>query len=110
MSIQPFRKQKIDITKDYADDGFEPFPCIACGQCCRNVHLSPLTNYLSRGDGVCQYLDEDSNLCSIYEERPLVCKVEEYYQNYLVHKVSWKAFVELNIEHCINLQTNAQFY
>lgn len=111
MSIQPFSKQKIDIVEDCADEiNTLPFPCTACGQCCRNVHFSPLTEYLSRGDGICQYLDESTNLCNIYEERPLVCKVEEYYQNYLVHKVSWKAFVELNIEHCINLQTNAQFY
>lgn len=107
MSIQPFSKHKIDITKDYADDGFEPFPCIACGQCCRNVHLSPLTEYLSRGDGVCKYLDNFTNLCTIYEERPLICKVKEYYKSYLLESMSWKIFVDLNIEHCINLQANS---
>lgn len=104
MSIQQLSKHKIDITKDYADDGFEPFPCIACGQCCRNVHLSPLTNYLSRGDGVCQYLDEDSNLCSIYEERPIFCNITNFFKIYLSDKILWTDFVEQNLVICRTLQ------
>ena len=100
MSIQQLSKHKIDITKDYADDGFEPFPCIACGQCCRNVHLSPLTEYLSRGDGICRYLDENSNLCSIYEERPLVCNVENFFKLFLKDKISWLDYVRQNSDFC----------
>lgn len=35
-----------------------PFPCTACGQCCRNVHLSDQTAYLDRGDGTCLHFNE----------------------------------------------------
>ncbi|WII96191.1 YkgJ family cysteine cluster protein [Moraxella haemolytica] len=35
---------------------------------------------MDRGDGICQFLDTDTNLCQIYETRPLVCQVERYYQ------------------------------
>lgn len=105
MSIQPFSKQKIDIVEDCADEiNTLPFPCTACGQCCRNVHLSRLTEYLSRGDGICRYLDENSNLCSIYEERPLVCNVENFFKKYLSDKILWTDFVEQNLVICRTLQ------
>lgn len=101
--------QKIDtidhITTDKGE--YSPFPCTACGECCRRVSLSPLTEFLSRGDGVCEYLDELTNLCKIYNDRPLICRVEEYYKKYLVENVSWKVFVNLNIENCANIQAHS---
>ncbi|MGP1606343.1 MAG: YkgJ family cysteine cluster protein [Moraxella sp.] len=81
-----------------------PFPCTACGQCCRRVGDSSLTAYLSRGDGVCQYLDEDTNLCQIYENRPLICQVENYYKTHLKDKLSWEQFVAVNVELCQKMQ------
>ena len=33
---------------------------------------------LDRWDGVCRYLQ--NNLCSIYEHRPLVCRIDENYE------------------------------
>lgn len=80
------------------------FPCYACGQCCRYVDKSTQTAYLSRGDGVCRHLDEQSNLCMIYEHRPLVCQVEKYYQVYLKEHLSWQDFVERNVQICQKLQ------
>ena len=62
-----------------------PFPCDACGKCCRHVNLSEQTSYLDRGYGICHYFNESTNLCSIYETRPLVCRVEDYYKIYLTH-------------------------
>ena len=101
MSIQPFSKQKIDIVEDCADEiNTLPFPCTACGQCCRNVHLSRLTEYLSRGDGICRYLDENSNLCSIYEERPLGCNVDKFFKLFLKDKISWLDYVRQNSDFC----------
>lgn len=81
----------------------EPFPCTACGKCCRHVDKSEQTAFLSRGDGVCQFFDETTNLCTIYEERPLVCRVEDYYSTYLADKISWEEFVKLNLEVCERL-------
>ena len=81
-----------------------PFPCNSCGQCCRRVGLSPQTAFLDRGDGVCRHFDETTNLCTIYEERPLVCRVEAYYRRYLSHQIAWDEFVELNLAMCRKFQ------
>lgn len=79
------------------------FPCTACGKCCRKVNLSEQTNYLNRGDGVCRYFDEKTNLCTIYNDRPLVCRVEDYYKKYLSQQYSWDEFIEINIKICNEL-------
>lgn len=82
-----------------------PFPCTACGLCCQKVHLSEQTAWLNRGDGVCQHYDELTKLCSIYENRPLVCRVEDYYQVYLLDKIKWQDFVQLNVVICKQFQS-----
>ena len=78
----------------------KPFPCTACGKCCRNVGKSEQTAFLDRGDGVCYHFNEQTNLCSIYENRPLVCRVEEYYKTYLSDIYEWDEFVKINLEIC----------
>ncbi|AUZ76703.1 MULTISPECIES: YkgJ family cysteine cluster protein [Aeromonas] len=80
------------------------FPCSACGQCCRRVNESSKTAFLDRGDGVCKHFDEQSNLCRIYSERPLVCRVEEYYLANMSELISWDEFVHINVEICQHLQ------
>lgn len=80
-----------------------PFPCNACGKCCRKVFLSDETAYLDRGDGVCRHFNEETNLCLIYHQRPLICRVEEYYRQNLSHIYQWEDFVRINIEICENL-------
>ncbi len=80
-----------------------PFPCNGCGKCCRKVSNSPQTKWLDRGDSVCRHFDEDLNVCTIYEVRPLVCRVEDYYDSYLSDKISWSEFVKLNMEICLRL-------
>ena len=54
------------------------FPCDKCGECCRNLNLSKVYSELDRGDGVCRYLD--GNLCSIYQNRPVLCRIDESYE------------------------------
>ena len=83
-----------------------PFPCNACGECCRHVHLSSQTAFLDRGDGICRHFDERTNLCTIYEMRPLVCRVQEYYETYLNKHISWGKFIKINVEICHILQNN----
>ncbi|UXZ05860.1 YkgJ family cysteine cluster protein [Moraxella nasicaprae] len=80
------------------------FPCTACGQCCRRIHLSEMTAFLDRGDGICHHLDCQTNLCQIYNDRPLVCRVEDYYKTYLINQISWEEFVDINVQVCKNLQ------
>lgn len=80
-----------------------PFPCTSCGKCCRRVYLSEKTAYLDRGDGICHHLDESTNLCQIYENRPLVCRIEDYYKAHLAEQYTWEEFVQLNLEWCEKL-------
>ena len=80
-----------------------PFPFTACGKCCQNVDKSEQTKFLDRGDGTCYHFDENTKLCLIYENRPLVCRVEQYYQTYLKEIYEWEEFVKLNLEICQKL-------
>ena len=78
------------------------FQCNQCGECCRHVGLSPLYQYLDRGDGVCKYLV--GNLCSIYESRPLVCRVDESYDAFFQSRMSKEEYYRLNYEACDKLK------
>lgn len=82
------------------------FPCSACGKCCLLVSKSSETSFLDRGDGVCQHFDQATHLCSIYENRPLVCRVEDYYHAKLASLISWEDFSEMNIKICEQLKSD----
>ena len=57
------------------------FNCNGCGACCRSVgHLAPI---LASVDGVCVELDTETNRCKIYDSRPLICRVDDFYDAYL---------------------------
>lgn len=79
------------------------FQCDKCGACCRNLRLSSLYKELDRGDGVCKYLD--GNLCSIYDNRPLICRVDDSYNVLFKDKLSREEYYRLNYESCIKLKT-----
>lgn len=79
------------------------FPCNRCGACCRNVHLAIETQFLDRGDGCCRSYDIDTQLCTIYENRPTICRVDEQYEINYQKLMSWDDFVVLNMEACKKL-------
>ena len=54
------------------------FKCDKCSLCCRSLADNPVYKHLDRGYGTCRYLVD--NLCSIYEKRPLLCRVDEAYE------------------------------
>ena len=80
------------------------FPCNKCGACCRNIRNSDLTQFLDRGDGICKYYNDALKLCSIYESRPNICRVELYYKEHLVNDMSWDSYVNINLEACKTLR------
>jgi Fe-S-cluster containining protein len=43
------------------------------------------------------------NRCTIYAQRPLVCRVEEYYEQHLSAQVTWAEFVRINLGICARL-------
>jgi len=77
------------------------FQCSKCGECCRHLHLSPLYKELDRGDGVCRYLYE--NKCSIYEHRPIVCRIDVGYEMFR-EIMSYETYKRMNKEMCAYFQ------
>ncbi|WP_371738995.1 YkgJ family cysteine cluster protein [Alcanivorax quisquiliarum] len=76
------------------------FPCSQCGGCCRQVDSVDETRFLDRGDGTCRHLDENTDLCLIYETRPDICCVKtQYFKNYK-NNYSWSEFVSINLQAC----------
>jgi Fe-S-cluster containining protein len=60
------------------------FNCSKCGACCRNLDKSIYFKQYHSGDGICIYLDLNTNLCKIYDNRPLICNVDKsYYMHFI---------------------------
>ena len=80
------------------------FPCMRCGCCCQNLKLSPIYQHLDRGDGTCIHFDKTTHLCTIYNERPLECRVDAVYDIYFSEKMSREEFYNLNLQACQELR------
>lgn len=78
------------------------FECDRCGLCCSHIGGNELYNTLDRGDGVCIFLKE--NLCSIYETRPLLCRIYESWEQLFSSQMSAEEFFELNYKSCRTLK------
>lgn len=74
------------------------FKCDKCGKCCRNLNKSPIYSELHDGDGICRYLV--GNECSIYERRPLICRIDESYDAFFSDKLSYDEYLQLNYKCC----------
>lgn len=68
------------------------------------------TAWLDRGDGTCRHYDEATKLCTIYDARPLCCRVEDYYRAYLTETIAWHDFVQLNVRICEQFQSESSSY
>lgn len=78
------------------------FKCDKCGQCCRNLKKSELYADLHNGDGICKYLI--GNICSIYSNRPLLCRIDESYERFFKEKMSLEEYYLLNYKMCEKLK------
>lgn len=78
------------------------FPCDQCGSCCRNLDKCELYAWLDRGDGTCKYLLE--NQCSIYSNRPLLCRIDECYDRYFYKVMERDEYYKLNRAECEKLR------
>lgn len=83
------------------------FPCSGCGLCCQRVDVAVQTRFLDRGDGVCRHYVAATGKCGIYEHRPDICRVDVQFRQYFAQRMSWNAFVEMNVQACALLQTFA---
>lgn len=78
------------------------FPCIACGLCCQALTEETLPS-LYTGSNSCRYFDYDSRQCVIYENRPLICRVEESWKRTYRTVIDEKDFYLMNLECCLSL-------
>lgn len=78
------------------------FKCDCCGECCRNLNMSAIYSELDRGDGCCKYLI--GNRCSIYESRPLLCRIDESYYVFFKETLTLEAYYNFNYEVCNKLK------
>lgn len=79
------------------------FICNKCGECCRHVNLNTIYGKLDRGDDVCKYLR--GNLCSIYETRPLMCRIDMCYELFFKDLMSKNEYYEFNYKACDKLKS-----
>lgn len=55
-------------------------------------------------DGVCIYLDKNTNLCTIYDNRPLICRVDDIYDAGYYNNLSRSEYYKMNHECCEELK------
>ena len=76
------------------------FECDKCGLCCKNItNIKELVDF-DRGDGICKHLNIDMNLCTIYHNRPDICKVDTMYEKVYKEIYTKDEYYELNYEAC----------
>ena len=76
------------------------FPCDRCGCCCRRVGETFFAQSTALSDGSCKYLDKSTNLCTIYYERPIFCRVDDYYDKYMSNAMTREEFYKENKSLC----------
>lgn len=72
------------------------FPCSGCGACC--LAVSPLLP--AKADGSCLNLGADRKTCTIYADRPDVCRVDKM-RPAGISENGWHA---LNLASCVALR------
>lgn len=74
------------------------FQCDQCGKCCEKVGSSKIYEFLADSTGKCRYLK--NNKCSIYDSRPLICRVDTMYELYYKDLLTLDEYYKLNYEAC----------
>ena len=74
------------------------FRCDCCGECCRHISgIEELREYCLPS-GVCKNLK--NNRCIIYDNRPLVCRVDDMYHKVMYKYMSLEEFYRVNTDAC----------
>ena len=81
------------------------FPCTQCGLCCLALDKIPVLHDFHHGDGKCIYYVQSQG-CSIYHSRPLVCRIDEMYQTYFQKDFKKIDFYEKMQKFVINYSNN----
>ncbi|RFU64463.1 YkgJ family cysteine cluster protein [Bacillus sp. V59.32b] len=77
------------------------FPCTSCGACCSSIDgIGFLEEY--NQNGRCTKLN--NNECSIYESRPLLCRIDDSYDQIFSSYMTREEFYRQNAKACNELQ------
>lgn len=80
------------------------FVCTKCGECCKHIDRVPELNEYHNGDGICVNLVD--NMCSIYDERPDICRVNYMYEIRYSKFMAREEYYRLNMQACETLKKN----
>ena len=80
------------------------FNCEQCGCCCRNIGKVFWAKSMALSNGICKYLNQETNLCIIYKDRPIFCNVDAFYEKYLKNNMPINEFYAKNKSECKKLQ------
>jgi Fe-S-cluster containining protein len=60
------------------------FECTKCGRCCHDLIISKGIPFSIKTDSgfICKYFDNSSKLCTIYSQRPFMCKLYPFLPDY----------------------------
>lgn len=87
----------------------EHFVCDKCGLCCKNLkQFGDFYKELDDGTGVCIHFNSKTNLCGIYDQRPLKCRVEEGYLVYFQNDYTYEEYIRLTKAGCHKLKQMAE--
>ena len=78
-----------------------PFLCDGCGLCCCNVgHIEELNSV----NGICINYDKTTKKCTIYDNRPLVCRVDALFDE-IKPSMTWEELCYENYQACEKLKS-----
>lgn len=60
--------------------------------------MSEIYSELDSGNGSCKFLKD--NLCSIYDKRPLICRIDECYEKFFSKEMSKEVYYKINSDMC----------
>ncbi|OOF11235.1 MULTISPECIES: YkgJ family cysteine cluster protein [unclassified Salinivibrio] len=83
------------------------YPCTRCGLCCQQIQHVPELKIFHNGDGICLYLNADVG-CTIYQERALMCRIDEGYQKLFENQFSLTDYYLKNAEVCNYMQLESE--
>lgn len=76
------------------------YKCDCCGLCCMHVDNIGIDVGLNRGDGICFFFNESAGLCDIYENRPIICNVDKFYDMFLQEVLPKDEYYRINEKSC----------
>lgn len=85
-------------------DLMDKFPCTNCGACCKSIAGTDVLADYDLGNGQCKFLDDKTNNCSIYKDRPLFCRIDDAYEQVFYNQFSKEEYYKLNAQACNQLQ------